>query len=433
MTLLNFEDPSRSPRKSKIASAPKKPLKLILGVGALASVIALGSTLAANIDLNTGAPIEFGQGVAQTVACSGSNHSITITPKSTFRNAEGAGSYRFSSFEVSNIPASCYGVDFTFKFYGANGAALDPINYDWGAHEYLSDFNRTDINVHFDGTATTGSGTNNLWDDNDFGFPVTASSGPVNGGDPSDSRTSSSFEVTFWYAVDALNLFADDLKSITVETSSTQIMTLAMLFDAHNFSGSTWTDTAGGYNATKYGTVDIGSANGGEVLFSTEESYFQLPTTIPHFANGITIDVIANFGTITFAERIIDFGNGAEADNIFLMTGQWNNTLIFSPSNNAYCTSPTNMIVPDTLQHFTITFDGGTCKMYENGVLQTEQTGFSPSDDVSRAYNYIGKSNWDDPNFNGTISLLAIYSEALTSAQVLASFNNYSARFDTTP
>ena len=46
-----------------------KNLKLALGVGTLAVMVGLGSTLAANISLNSGGPVEFGQGVAQTISC----------------------------------------------------------------------------------------------------------------------------------------------------------------------------------------------------------------------------------------------------------------------------------------------------------------------------------------------------------------------------
>jgi hypothetical protein len=74
------------------------------------------TTLAANISLNTGSPIEFGQGITQTVACSGATN-LTITPNSTFTNASAGGDFYFSSVSVSNIPTSCYGVDFTINAY----------------------------------------------------------------------------------------------------------------------------------------------------------------------------------------------------------------------------------------------------------------------------------------------------------------------------
>ena len=77
MSLLNFGDGDHGPASPR----SKKPLKLILGIGALAGVIALGSTLAANINLNTGGAVEFGQGVAQATAC---DSNVTTSPVSSF-------------------------------------------------------------------------------------------------------------------------------------------------------------------------------------------------------------------------------------------------------------------------------------------------------------------------------------------------------------
>jgi hypothetical protein len=61
--------------------------RAFVGIGLIAAALGLSSTLAANININSG-PVEFGQGVAQTVACSG-DESIIVTPASTFSN-EGA-------------------------------------------------------------------------------------------------------------------------------------------------------------------------------------------------------------------------------------------------------------------------------------------------------------------------------------------------------
>ena len=124
MPILNFDEPSRSSRKGVTPITVNKPLKLILGIGALAGVIALGSTLAANIGINTGAPIEFGQGVAQTTACSGTTP-ITVLPTSSFVNAPGAaGDFYFTSLTISNIPNSCVGRQFSISAFGKSGNPL---------------------------------------------------------------------------------------------------------------------------------------------------------------------------------------------------------------------------------------------------------------------------------------------------------------------
>jgi len=111
MSLLNFETSGHMPK------GEKKSLKIFLGIGALVGTIALGSTLAASINLNGGGPVEFGQGVTQTVACSGTEI-LTITPNATFVNASGGGSFRFSSLKVSGVPSTCNGKDFTIRAYG---------------------------------------------------------------------------------------------------------------------------------------------------------------------------------------------------------------------------------------------------------------------------------------------------------------------------
>ena len=114
MTLLNFK--SRDPKRT----GEKKTLSIILGIGALVGVIALGSTLAASINLNSNNPVEFGQGVAQATAC---DDSVVVTPQSTFFNGEEDAGFIFSSFSVTDVSSACNGKVFTIKAYknGQNG------------------------------------------------------------------------------------------------------------------------------------------------------------------------------------------------------------------------------------------------------------------------------------------------------------------------
>ena len=75
------------------------------------------STLAANINLNSGAPVEFGQGFKVATACTGNNQ-LTVTPTSAFANASGSGSFKFNSISVSGVPTGCYESDFTINAFG---------------------------------------------------------------------------------------------------------------------------------------------------------------------------------------------------------------------------------------------------------------------------------------------------------------------------
>jgi hypothetical protein len=138
-------------------------MKFSKGVALIALAITgaalLQTTLAANINLGSSAPAEFGQGIQVTTACSGSN-ALTIKPDSSFVNASGAGDYYFSSVTVSNIPSTCYGVDFQISAYGETSTAP------------LALFNTTSSNAvvyNSAGTFERGAGT--------AGMTVTSGSG----------------------------------------------------------------------------------------------------------------------------------------------------------------------------------------------------------------------------------------------------------------
>ena len=90
--------------------APKsrKKLRVILGIGALAAVTGIGSTLAANISLNGGGNVEFGQGVATTAAC---DDDITLTPISEFSNTEEDATFALTAIQISGIDLTPEGWD----------------------------------------------------------------------------------------------------------------------------------------------------------------------------------------------------------------------------------------------------------------------------------------------------------------------------------
>ena len=99
------------PRKRKSTSILAL-LALFVGAG-----FYVQTTLAANVSLNNGAPVEFGLGVSQLTSCTGDSI-LTLTPTSTFVNASSAGSFYFNSVKVSGIPATSRQYDFTINAYG---------------------------------------------------------------------------------------------------------------------------------------------------------------------------------------------------------------------------------------------------------------------------------------------------------------------------
>ena len=104
----DFVEFNQEPEKKK-SPAIFGAVLLLVGCGFF-----LQTTLAANISINSG-PVEFGQGITQTVAC---DDDILVTPISTFVNASGGGSFYFSSIAVTNVSSSCNGKDLTVRAYG---------------------------------------------------------------------------------------------------------------------------------------------------------------------------------------------------------------------------------------------------------------------------------------------------------------------------
>ena len=118
MEILKFDS---APQKR--TGQKKSSTRGLLAVAGFAAIAVLGSTLAANISLNSGT-LEFGQGVAVTSACD--SDGITATPKAVFSNVTGGGSFNFASVSFSGIAAGCANKLFTLNAYGDTSAT--PLN-----------------------------------------------------------------------------------------------------------------------------------------------------------------------------------------------------------------------------------------------------------------------------------------------------------------
>jgi hypothetical protein len=204
MSFLNFDSPDLEPR------GIKKSLKVIVGIGVITGALAIGSTLAANINLNSGAPIEFGQGFVTTTAC---DDQITITPFSTFINQAGAGSHKLTSVKISGIDSSsnkCSGKTFTIKAYGDTGL-LNLFNYTDNSIPVDADYESIEVLDSGGVFSWVGGGTD--------GDDVT---NDENVGDPARDITQTSFTVSLTSNINPITrtplAIAEEVNRITVET-----------------------------------------------------------------------------------------------------------------------------------------------------------------------------------------------------------------------
>ena len=142
MEILNLGGAEEESIPPRLKSRKKTKVKVAMGIGSLAAITGLGSTLAASITLNGDNPVEFGQGVAITAACNGDDD-ITFTPTSEYLPEEGR--FVLSSFTLSGINTSvtdpetgigCAGKVLIIRAYTDDS---DFVDYTDGGDPYLSD------------------------------------------------------------------------------------------------------------------------------------------------------------------------------------------------------------------------------------------------------------------------------------------------------
>ncbi len=214
------QNPEGTPVDANAVVVPAKKSKLrrnLLIAGSVISIAALGSTFAANISLNGGNNVEFGQGVTATTAC---DSQITITPYSTFTNSVGAGSSKLTSIKLSGIdssPGHCAGKVFEIKVYGDNGI-LNILNFN--ESDFYTDpptvFQDTNYDfVEITNTAGLFSWTSGGTDGDDI-------TNDDNAYDPGRDLTNTSFTLSLTSRNSTITrtplASTEDVKAITVQT-----------------------------------------------------------------------------------------------------------------------------------------------------------------------------------------------------------------------
>ena len=211
---------------------------------------------------------------------------------------------------------------------------------------------------------------------------------------------------------------------------------LILNLDARNLNSwsrepgeNTWYDLSGNNNhATVYGGISYGTALGGALAFGgTDAEYAQCVSGVYFTSAGYTIQSWVYIISIPNWNRIIDFGIDAGTNNVLLSATLGENglpTLWVTGSS----LSSTVQLLPNTGWHHvcaTWTPTGTVGKVFLDGVLRGTGSIIAPAATV-RTQCYIGKSNWGnppDPNFNGGMGALQIYSRTLSDAEILSNFN----------
>ena len=187
---------------------------------------------------------------------------------------------------------------------------------------------------------------------------------------------------------------------------------------------SAWTDASGrGGDAfapagNRPQWVDA-AVNGQPTLrFDGSTSYLQLPGGFSDFTRGFTALVVAKPTAAASYARFFDLGNGAARENILLGRLSTTDGMQFYCQNSYFALFPSSGLEENKYQLVECWQDPvtQTASVYKNGaVLATGGAGSIVN--TTRASNFIGRSNWGDPLFQGDIAEVVFFDHALTDAE----------------
>lgn len=151
--------------------------------------------------------------------------------------------------------------------------------------------------------------------------------------------------------------------------------------------------------------------------------YGQLPAGVYFNGGSYTIESWVNVSEVRNWSRLMDFGNGAGVNNVLLALSSGTSgkpEAVHYAATSANITSPT-ALATNQWAHLAAVYDAGTSNLtvYINGVASGSGIAVAPSN-VSRALNYVGKSNWADPLAKAQIDSFRIWSTARTPDQLQA-------------
>jgi len=156
------------------------------------------------------------------------------------------------------------------------------------------------------------------------------------------------------------------------------------------------------------------------------QGYLQVPEGV-YFSGDFTVTTWIYLKSYQYYSRIFDFGNGLMSDNVIL-------AMIDTTSQiSGYTFTGSSLLLIRALSimslnewHFiSFVLSGTTGYIYVNGSQVETGTLYVPKN-IQRTRNYIGKSNWEDPNADAIYDELKIYQGALSSSDIMNEYQNSS-------
>ena len=395
MNSFNFE-------RARKPAEKRKRLAGLLAICSAAGVIAIGSTLAANINLNTGHPVEFGQGVSQATACTGTDY-LTVTANTGYVNDVGSTDFKLTSFSLSHIPNSCWGKTFLFQAYGSSGPVI-AIN---STH--------TSASANYQGEGSS------------------SGDGNISGGTGSNSAGSYG---TFTLTLASPVALATNVIKVVVQSNGSTFGIpyegLVLNLDAAHYSGSgNWLDQSpSGFDGVIYSGVNDGVINWksdfGGVFESNgvdgEHNHIYIDTGGSLYYHAYSLITISRYLPGGQHARILN------ADNNWLL-GHWSGHANSFYDDRGWVGGSPGGYNEDWAVYAATgdpTSDSHIDSFYINGTLYaTSDHGTEGPDNLSA----LGGGAWANETSHGQIAAILAYDRVLSPKEIKQIFDHFKARF----
>ncbi|MES2439411.1 MAG: LamG-like jellyroll fold domain-containing protein [Verrucomicrobiota bacterium] len=226
----------------------------------------------------------------------------------------------------------------------------------------------------------------------------------------------------------------DPVGASAVTTLTINVKDLPGTEQRYAFDGNANASAGPADGVTTGGPAYVAGKLGQAIDLDGTDDFVTLPSDVAS-STDITVAAWVNWDGGAGWQRIFDFGSGT-MENIFLCPASAGTPrMTFAIKNGgAEQVMDAPPLVAGQWTHVAVTLNGNTGKLYVNGVVADTDTNITINPgDFRAATNYIGKSQWPDPLFNGRIDEFFIDNNALTDAQIAALMNNRAPRFTADP
>lgn len=224
--------------------------------------------------------------------------------------------------------------------------------------------------------------------------------------------------VQYYYALRAVDKALNrSVYSKEVSASASGANDLVAQFQ---FEGNTMDSTLNLNHGAPYGTTAFvqGKVGTNSLSLNGSNAFVQLPSNVAN-SKEITIAAWVYWRGSTGWQRIFDFGND-QTQYMFMTPNTGSGQLRFAIKNGgAEQQINTTALSVAKWTHVAITLSATGARLYVNGKLATESAAITILPiDIKPILNYIGRSQFSDPLFNGNIDDFRVYNYSLSATEV---------------